>query len=220
MIGETPGNGSTGSTLTQDYENAYLNGWQGVMPWTSNGVDGNGGFAQLQPATNTFRNNHPSLVFPGGGTGPTNTPTRTNTPSVPTNTPTRTNTPNSFTPTRTNTPNSFTPTRTNTPNSFTPTRTNTPAVLTATPTQPSGGTCTPVTSTISIPFSFDGAGVFCWQAASLGSYINSWNTISVNVNGTNVTNVWVGSGSYPAKINNNYYVAYNSNVAWGHFEAK
>jgi hypothetical protein len=147
--------------------------------------------------------------FGGGGTQPT---------------PTRTNTPSSFTPTRTNTPNSFTPTRTNTPNSFTPTRTNTPGAPaftpTRTPTPGSGGTpCTP-TSTISIPFSFDGAGTFCWQAASLGSYINSWNTNSVSVNGQNVTNIWVGSGSYPAKVNNNYYVSYNSSVAWGHFEAK
>jgi hypothetical protein len=77
-----------------------------------------------------------------------------------------------------------------------------------------------VTSTITIPFSFDGAGTFCWQASSLGSFINSWNTVSVSVNGTNVTNIWVGSGSYPAKINGFYYVSYNSSVAWGHFEAK
>ena len=73
---------------------------------------------------------------------------------------------------------------------------------------------------ITIPFTFDGAGQFCWQAASLGGFINSWNTVSVSLNGMNVTNIWVGSGSYPAKINNNYYVSYNSSVAWGHFEAR
>jgi beta-glucosidase len=153
----------------------------------------------------------------------TNTPTRTNTPVTPviTNTPTRTNTPG--TPVITNTPTrTFTPTIplviTNTPTrTFTPT---TPPVVTNTPTQPTGGACTPVTSTITIPFTFDGAGTFCWQAASLGGFINSWNTVSVSVNGMNVTNIWVGSGSYPAKINNNYYVSYNSTVAWGHFEAK
>ena len=58
---------------------------------------------------------------PGGG-GPTNTPTRTNTPGGPTNSPTAT-------PSRTNTPigSTFTPTRTNTPGgpSATPTRTPT-----------------------------------------------------------------------------------------------
>ena len=51
-------------STTQGYETAYLNGWQGVMAWTSNGVDGNGGMTQLAPATQAFRNNHFSLVFP------------------------------------------------------------------------------------------------------------------------------------------------------------
>ena len=77
-----------------------------------------------------------------------------------------------------------------------------------------------MTSTITIPFTFDGAGTFCWQASSLGGFINSWNTVSVSVNGMNVTNIWVGSGSYPAKINNNYYVAYNGPFAWSHFEVR
>jgi lysophospholipase L1-like esterase len=160
--------------------------------------------------------------------GPVSTPTRTNTPGVATNTPTstlgasptRTNTPTSFTPTRTNTPNSFTPTRTNTPNSFTPTRTNTPVVPTATPTSGSGAACTPVTSTVTAPFTFDGAGTLCWQSSNLGSYINSWNTNSVTINGVNVTNIWVGSGSYPAKIGGFWYVAYNGAFGWSHFEAK
>jgi hypothetical protein len=95
---------------------------------------------------------------------------------------------------------------------LTATRTPTPTIGT--------GTCSPVTSTITIPFTFDGAGVFCWQASSLGGFINSWNTTSVSVNGVNVTNIWVAAGSLPAKINGFYYVAYNSAVAWGHFEAK
>jgi len=51
-------------STTQGYETAFQNGWQGVMAWTSNGVDGNGGMAQLAPATQAFRNNHFSLVFP------------------------------------------------------------------------------------------------------------------------------------------------------------
>src|SRR4029079_7757767 len=121
--------------------------------------------------------------------GITNTPTRTFTPPAITNTPTRT-----FTP----------PAITNTP-----TRTFTPTVgptLTVTPTV--GGACSPVTSTITIPFTFDGAGTFCWQASSLGGFINSWNTTSVSVNGMNVTNMYVASGSYPAKINGFYYVSY------------
>jgi hypothetical protein len=64
IIGECPAVGSTGHTTTQDYENAYLNGWQGAMAWTSNGVDSNGSLVELGPATNAFRDNHYSLVFP------------------------------------------------------------------------------------------------------------------------------------------------------------
>jgi hypothetical protein len=36
----------------------------------------------------------------------------------------------------------------------------------------------------------------------------------------NATNIWVGAGSLPAKVNGFYYVSYSSSVAWGHFEAK
>jgi PKD repeat protein len=152
------------------------------------------------------------LVTPGPtitGTVPATvcrTPTLSPTPTLGiTSTPTRTWTPTiSPTPTRT-------PTRTPSPTGHIPTRTFTPTASSA---------CSPVTSTITIPFIFDGAGTFCWQASSLGSFINSWNTNSVLVNNLNVTNLWVGAGSYPAKIGGFYYVAYNSSVAWGHFEAK
>jgi hypothetical protein len=152
--------------------------------------------------------------------GPVNTPTRTNTPSTPTGptlTPTRTATqPVGPSPTRTRTPTTGpTATRTNTPPpgqpTFTPTRTPTTG----------GGTtpCTP-TSTVTAPFTWDGAGTFCWQIATIPSYVNSWNTNSVAINGVNFTNVWVGAGSLPAKVNNNYYVAFNGSFAWSHLEIR
>ena len=149
-----------------------------------------------------------------GGTTATNTPsrtpTRTNTPTGPTatftRTPTRTNTPTGPTATFTRTP-----TRTNTPTGPTATKTNTPT---------SGGSCSPVSSTITAPFTFDGAGTFCWQSSNLGSYVNSWNNNSVTINGVNITNLYMASGSYPAKIGGFWYISFNSSVAWGHFEAK
>ena len=146
-------------------------------------------------------------------TGPTNTSTRTMTPTsvINTNTPTRTPTVGiTSTPTRTLT-------RTNTP-AITNTATRT-ATLSITPTS-GAGACSPVTATITAPFTQDGAGTFCWQSTNLGTYINSWNTTSVTINGVNATNIYVASGSYPAKINGFYYISYNSTVAWGHFEAK
>ncbi len=109
---------------------------------------------------------------------------------------------------------SLTPTRT-------PTITRTPTVgPSLTPTTVVGDFCSPVTSTIAAPFTFDGAGSFCWQSSALGSYINSWNASSVILNGVNITNAYVAAASYPAKIGGYYYIGYNSSVAWGHFETK
>jgi aryl-phospho-beta-D-glucosidase BglC (GH1 family) len=157
-----------------------------------------------------------TAIMQGAGVtpGPTATAVR--------NTPTRTNTPNGPTATRTSTPTtgpSLTPTRTPTQGTGpTATRTITPNGPTAT--TPPGGACSPVTSTITAPFTKDGAGAFCWQSSNLGAYINSWNLVSLSINGVNETNLYVASGSYPAKINGYWYVSYNSTVAWGHFEAK
>jgi endo-1,4-beta-xylanase len=139
-----------------------------------------------------------NVLNSAGPVGPTNTPV------PPVNTPTRTNTPTvgpSLTPTRTNTPGG-------------------PTATTPTATTPPGGACSPVTATITAPFTKDGAGTFCWQSSNLGSYVNSWNLVSLTINGVNETNLYVASGSYPAKINGYWYVAYNGQYAWSHFEAK
>jgi mannan endo-1,4-beta-mannosidase len=112
----------------------------------------------------------------------------------------------------TNTP--ITPTNTPvTPGpTFTPTRT-------PTPTQ-GVGPCSPVTSTITAPFTYDGAGTFCWQTSNLGGFINSWNLESLTINGVNFTNLYVPSSSYPAQINGFWYVSYKGNFPWSHFEAR
>lgn len=173
---------------------------------------------------------------------PTVTLTKTMTSLVSTPTLTRTPTLTSIPPTRTPTSGASptgsvtavrTSTRTPTPtgsllpftSTVSPTRTPTPTgsapvpTRTITPTAGTGG-CSPVTSTITAPFTFDGAGAFCWQSSNFGSFINSWNLASLSVNGVNYTNVYLASGSYPAKINGFWYVGYSSTVAWGHFEAK
>jgi Cellulase (glycosyl hydrolase family 5) len=56
-------------TLAQAYENALAKGYQGNLPWTSNGVDGNGNITTLGPATLYFKNNHTGLVYPIEGNG-------------------------------------------------------------------------------------------------------------------------------------------------------
>ena len=178
-----------------------------------------------------------------GGSGATATPSRTATAQSMTATPTL-----GISPTRTATVGiSATTTKTFTPAaSITATRTPTVGItrtLTRTPTQIVGasntpsattartatatitptsgaGACSPVNATITTGFVFDGAGSFCWQASTLGTYINSWNTASVSVNGTNYTNLYVAVSALPAKINGFWYITYNSTVTWGHIEAK
>jgi hypothetical protein len=214
---------------------AILN-WTAAQGWistTSNLGKFQWGFEITSaPGGLNFVNNSYSINCGGRGGGTVNTPvpsltpTRTFTPGGPTNTPTatRTNTPPvviTNTPTRTFTPGPITttPTRTFTPGPITntPTRTNTPTVG---PTATTGGVCTPVTSIVTAPFTFDGSGVFCWQIATVPSYVNNWNNNSVSINGTSYTNVYVAAGSLPAKINGNYYISFNGGFAWSHIEVR
>lgn len=151
---------------------------------------------------------------PGGG--PTFTPSATAT-----RTPTRSNTPTGVT----NTP-SRTPTRSNTPTGVTatPTRSNTPTVVTLTPTRTAtsgtGQTCSPVNATITVPFTYDGSGTFCWRTNNLGSFINSWNLASLTLNGVNITNLYVPASSYPPAIDGYWYISYTGNYPWSHVEIK
>ena len=68
VIEESPGQdaGLTNipMTLTESYESALTNGYQGNLPWTSNGVDGNGDIRTIGPATLSFKNKHTELVYP------------------------------------------------------------------------------------------------------------------------------------------------------------
>jgi hypothetical protein len=77
-----------------------------------------------------------------------------------------------------------------------------------------------VTGTIAAPFTRDGAGTFCWQTSNLGSYVNSWNLSQLTINGVDFTNKYVPASSYPPKINGYWYIRYNGNYAWSHFEAR
>ena len=49
------------------------------------------------------------------------------------------------------------------------------------------------------------------------SFINSWNTDLIEVNGVAFTNKW--SNSLPAAIDGKWYIHYKASLAWAHFEA-
>ena len=65
VIGEYAAKGdSTIYTPAQCLQKAYDLGWLGVMPWTSNGVDGNGSLSNFGSVFKTWSDAHSSLVFP------------------------------------------------------------------------------------------------------------------------------------------------------------
>jgi endoglucanase len=221
----------TDNTIDRQWQNAFVDylisrGITDSIYWSINPESGDTGgiyTTPYQPGSNksgwgtwgAFDQNKVTLLqrLWNAGQQPTPTPTRTNTPGTPTVTPTRTNTPTATrTPTRTptggptNTP-TRTPTRTPT---VTPTRTPTPGV----------GACSPVTSTVAAPFTFDGAGTFCWRTSSLGSFINNWNMASLTINGVDFTNRWAASSTYPPPIGGFWYISYTGNFPWSHFETK
>lgn len=68
VIGEVAANdvGESGETAEVKYENAYNNGWNGVMTWTSNGVDNCGNIADIAPATKKIAEIADEKVHPLG----------------------------------------------------------------------------------------------------------------------------------------------------------
>jgi len=189
---------------------AYAPGWAGV--------------SYNPTRVNISSNYQTNLSFVGIVTG-RGTYTPTSVVPVLTPTPTITSTPTkTLTPTRT--PTGPTPTRTRTPTATvtcacfltnTPTRTPTPTINL---TQPIGS-CSPVNGTVAAPFTFDGAGTFCWQSTNLGTYINSWNLTTLTINGRDYKNQYVSSASLPPPMGNGYWYIYLvSTVSYGHLEIK
>jgi hypothetical protein len=62
IVGETPAKGAAGYNPQQCYQKVFEQGWQGLMVWTSNGVDGNGDKWDAKPGTDWVYTNHPDLV--------------------------------------------------------------------------------------------------------------------------------------------------------------
>lgn len=70
---------------------------------------------------------------------------------------------------------------------------------------------------VSLPFSYDGPGEYCWFISEDIANINSWALNLLEINGVDYTNKW--SNALPAKVDGGYYVHYSGNYGWSHFEA-
>ncbi len=64
IVGETPAHGSAGMSIQANYQKAFEKGWQGFMPWTSNGVDNNGSLKEMAAGSNSFFKGHGELFKP------------------------------------------------------------------------------------------------------------------------------------------------------------
>ncbi|MBK9924832.1 MAG: cellulase family glycosylhydrolase [Anaerolineales bacterium] len=172
---------------------AYVNG---SISW---GTEPGG--SPVTPVTPTNTSVTPTATF-------TRTPTATFTNTPVTNTPTRTNTP-SITPTasRTNTP-SATPSRTNTP-SITPTasRTNTP---TNTPTTPTTATCSVTYTNQNDWGSGFTANVTIKNNGT--SAINGWTLTWTFAGNQTISNLWNGSYTQSGKNVSVKDLGYNANI--------
>ncbi|MFP4243001.1 MAG: carbohydrate binding domain-containing protein [Chitinispirillaceae bacterium] len=71
VIGEYSGLGhGDGYSPAECLEKAHALGWQGVMPWTSNGVDVNGNLSDFSDAFSSWSETHSDLVFPSATPNP------------------------------------------------------------------------------------------------------------------------------------------------------
>ncbi len=72
-------------------------------------------------------------------------------------------------------------------------------------------------TSIDIPYSYSGAGEYCWVTTEEISYINSWGLNELTINGEDYTNTW--SSSLPDAVDGQWTIYYNGSYAWSHFEA-
>lgn len=66
VIGECASLDEDSYKITDKYLMAVDNGWDGAFAWTSNGVDGCGGYADITPALSAVKDKIPDKVFPLG----------------------------------------------------------------------------------------------------------------------------------------------------------
>lgn len=69
---------------------------------------------------------------------------------------------------------------------------------------------------ITLPFTFEGAGEYCWVTSGDINFVNSWSLDLMEINGVDFTNSW--SDKIPDRIDGNYYIHCVSSIAWGHLE--
>lgn len=57
-------------------------------------------------------------------------------------------------------------------------------------------------------------------SGSAGTYLNTWEMAEVSLNGVDISNRWLSSGSYPAAVDGGYYLYVRGSYPWSHVEVR
>lgn len=235
IVGESEGNDVCDAfvcmTVSEMYENAYLNGFDGVCAWKTPQNDGHGTFENIAAATNAFHQKYPGLVYPDGGEQPEEPedPEESHSLSVLVEGNGRVE----IAPEQSSYPDGtevilkafaqdgfrFSYWSGDWSGEAAEVRLimNKDLTVTAHFEVLSGEIPCSNPQTISLPFTFDGVGSHCWVTDQAMAYINSWNLDVLKINGVDYTNTW--SNSLPAPLGGKYYIEYSGAFPWSHFEA-
>ena len=82
-------------------------------------------------------------------------------------------------------------------------------------------------TTITLPFTYDGAGEYYWKTNQFDTnpndwshYINSWNLSLLEINGTNYANGWKAQHEIPPSSDGWWYIHYKGSHSYSHVEIK
>lgn len=236
IVGESEGNDVCDSyicqTLVEMYESAYNNGFDGVCAWKTPQNDGHGTFENISVATNAFYAKYPTLVYPDGSDpvsveGVSLSSTFVTLEERETYQLTATIIPSDASDKRLTWTSSNDGVATVVNGLVTAVLEGNATITVITSDGGYTATCSvevvprgPVCAdpvAVTVPFSHDGAGTYCWAISEDIAYINSWNMDILEINGVDYTNSW--SNSFPAKQDGNYYIYYVGSYPWSHFEA-
>lgn len=235
IVGESEGNDVCDDyicqTLVEMYQNAYLNGFDGVCAWKTPQNDGHGTFENIAVATNAFYANYPQLVYPDGSDPIPVEGVSLSESSI------TIDDRSTFQLTAIITPSNATDKRISWLSSNTAVAIVSNGLITGI--APGTSTITATTSdgdytascvveviahgpicedpvSISPPFSQDGAGRYCWVTSGTIDNVNSWGMNILEINGVDYANGF--SNAMPARIDGNYYIYYDASYSWSHME--
>ncbi|PKQ61854.1 hypothetical protein BZG02_14610 [Labilibaculum filiforme] len=234
IVGESEGNDVCDKyvcqTVSQMYESAYVNGFDGVCAWKTPQNDGHGTFEKIAVATNEFYNNHPKLVYPDGSDPIAVTGVTLSESSI------TIEEGKSFVLTAEVIPANASDKRTK----WSSANVEIASVVNGTVTAKKEGVtkimvssydgsyvaeCNVIvekrditSSTITLDFNYSGVGDQYWFTTDDIANINSWSLEELTVNGVDYTNKW--SNSMPAKVNGGYTISFKSKNSWGTVQIK